>query len=117
MILLQGRADPLHPFARFGRGSRSTLVGSLQRRFQQRNSPSPLTDLAAAVDEFQRRYYRPEHMTMVVVGTESLNELQEMVLKAWPPPVLTARKGAAAAFPETALRQQQQRQQAQEQLQ
>lgn len=68
---LQGVTGPDHPFRKLAAGNLRTLGQSAPEQ------------LHAAAVEFMQRYYRPGNMRLVVVGNQSLGELERMVRTAF----------------------------------
>ncbi|GAB5034981.1 insulin-degrading-like metalloprotease family [Nannochloropsis oceanica] len=65
--LEKSRANPLHPFSKFGTGNLQTLLYGPQSKGQ---------DVRAALFNFHEKYYIAPRMTLVVVGKEPLDTLQ-----------------------------------------
>ena len=66
--LIKLRADPRHPYAKFGTGNRATL----------RNGDSGARE---ALLNFHGRYYQADQMSLSLVGPQSLDELQALATK------------------------------------
>lgn len=69
--LNKGTADPDHPYHKFGTGNRDTL-----ETLPKVNG----IDVRKELLNFHQKWYSSNIMTMVVLGKESLDDLQEMVV-------------------------------------
>ena len=93
MQLLKSCAAPGHPFAKFGTGNLATLrdgaeggstegglegVGTETEGSGQAGSVQPGVDLREALRAFHATHYHATAMRLVVLGRESLDELQAM---------------------------------------
>ena len=66
--LFKLRADPSHPFAKFGTGNRATL----------RDGEGATRD---ALLRFHGRFYQADQMSLALVGPQRVDELQKLALK------------------------------------
>ncbi len=72
--LAKARANPDHPFSKFFTGNKATLLdGTLAQGINLRNE----------LIQFYQKYYSANQMTLAVVGPQSLEQLQDMVEKAF----------------------------------
>ena len=70
------RANPKHPFAKFGTGNRYTLKEQPQESG---------VDVREQLLAFYKRYYSANMMTLAVVGREPLDQLEEWVTRMFSP--------------------------------
>ena len=68
--LLKSRANPDHPFSRFGAGSLESL---------EQTPRANGVDVSRCMDEFFRRNYVPEKAVLVVVSPDNVRTLQRLV--------------------------------------
>jgi len=68
--ILKDLADPNHYYSKFSTGNSETLPT---------DTPEKLEWIRAALLAFHRRHYRPEKMTVVIAGPQSIETLEEWV--------------------------------------
>jgi insulysin len=69
--ILKSLADPDHYYAKFSTGNSNTLATE---------TPEQLAHLREALLAFHSKHYRPEQLTVVVAGPQSLEELEAWVV-------------------------------------
>ncbi|XP_041968521.1 insulin-degrading enzyme [Aricia agestis] len=74
--LNKSTAAPYHPFHKFGTGNRDTLETIPKQKG---------IDVRKELLKFHQKWYSANIMTLVVFGKESLDELEEMVVKLFSP--------------------------------
>ncbi len=68
--ILKDIADPLHYYSKFSTGNKETLPT---------DNPEKLKMIREALLCFHRRHYRPEKMTVVIAGPQSIETLEQWV--------------------------------------
>mmetsp|Transcript_39917 Transcript_39917/g.120179 ORF Transcript_39917/g.120179 Transcript_39917/m.120179 type:complete len:1210 (-) Transcript_39917:47-3676(-) len=81
--ILKALADPEHHWSKFSTGNALTLPAALKASDEE-GEETQLSEEAKKVREallaFHRRHYRPSNMTVVIVGPQPLDTLQEWVV-------------------------------------
>jgi len=90
--LLQSRANPKSPYRHFGTGTRATLLEEPRKRGR---------DLRTALLAYYERYYVAPLMTLCMVGSQPISELQAMVEQFFGP--IRGLKGGRSALPQPLL--------------
>jgi insulysin len=68
--ILKDIADPLHYYSKFSTGNKETLPT---------DDPEKVKTIREALLAFHRRHYRPEKMTVVIAGPQSIQTLEDWV--------------------------------------
>lgn len=71
--LMKGLARPDHPFSKFGTGNSSTI----------KDDPSTGVSVREALLAFHAKFYSADVMKLSVIGKESLEELEKMVVESF----------------------------------
>lgn len=82
--ILKALADPDHHWSKFSTGNALTLPAAAKGKDGEENA-AEAKKMREALLAFHRRHYRPSNMTVVVVGPQSLDTLQEWVVPKFAP--------------------------------
>ena len=74
--ILKALADPKHWYSKFSTGNNKTLPTE---------TPEQIDNLRQALLAFHSKHYRPDQLTVVVAGPQSLDELQSWVIPRFAP--------------------------------
>ena len=79
--VLKALASPHHHFSKFSTGNKLTLAGvDIEGDENGSSHVGGFTKMRKAVIAFHRKHYKPENMVCVIVGPQTLDQLQEWIV-------------------------------------